>query len=371
MFFRRRPARPGPIRLLTPPHRATTEPLQKHYWKTDAEFEAADMVSAPPGGPLPWSSPEAAGVDRSQPKSVGFSWMPPTGVREPLTYDLVLSRSPELSAPLVVRGVSEPMVRVRHLLIDTVYYWRVTATVAGLPVSESPVWAFRTHPATPRWIRVPDATNVRDLGGWGVGQGRRVRQECLYRSSELNSHIALTAEGESTILRELRIRTELDLRGEAENPQPAFPGEWVNWVHAPIEPYDLIGGPVSRDGLRRVFEVLAEPDSYPVLFHCWAGADRAGTLAFLINALLGVSFEDLVRDYELSSLSVWGERSRSAPEFVAMLDFLSRYGGGGVVDRVGRFLCDIGVSGEQISRLRAHLTEDVVVPDWGRFSESY
>ena len=36
-------------------------------------------------------------------------------------------------------------------------------------------------------------------------------------------------------------------------------------------------------------------------FHCAGGADRTGTLAFLIEALVGVSENDLSKDYELTT----------------------------------------------------------------------
>ncbi len=41
----------------------------------------------------------------------------------------------------------------------------------------------------------------------------------------------------------------------------------------------------------------------PVFFHCIFGADRTGTLAFLMEALLGVGENQLAIDYELTSFS--------------------------------------------------------------------
>ena len=40
------------------------------------------------------------------------------------------------------------------------------------------------------------------------------------------------------------------------------------------------------------------------------GADRTGTVAFLINGLLGVSFADLTKDFEMTSFSRYGARLR-------------------------------------------------------------
>ena len=62
----------------------------------------------------------------------------------------------------------------------------------------------------------------------------------------------------------------------------------------------------SKYSIREIFRVLADEENYPIMFHCNAGADRTGTVAFLINGVLGVPYEDLTRDFELTS-----ERYRS------------------------------------------------------------
>ena len=38
-------------------------------------------------------------------------------------------------------------------------------------------------------------------------------------------------------------------------------------------------------------------------YHCYGGADRTGTIGFLLGALLGMSYTDLVIDFELTSYS--------------------------------------------------------------------
>lgn len=56
------------------------------------------------------------------------------------------------------------------------------------------------------------------------------------------------------------------------------------------------------------------PYNYPIYFHCNTGANRTGSLAYFINGLLGVSYEDLVKDFKLTSFSVYGNRFRSKVE---------------------------------------------------------
>ncbi|NIY15094.1 MAG: hypothetical protein GWM98_09410, partial [Nitrospinaceae bacterium] len=76
-------------------------------------------------------------------------------------------------------------------------------------VAESAVASFKTDPSPPRWIRVPGITNVRDLGGWPLPGGRRIRQGMVFRSSEMNGHLNLTSRGKHILEEELGIRTDL------------------------------------------------------------------------------------------------------------------------------------------------------------------
>ena len=52
-----------------------------------------------------------------------------------------------------------------------------------------------------------------------------------------------------------------------------------------------------------MFKYLSDASNYPIYTHCQGGADRTGTYAFLLNGLLGVSYEDLTRDFELTSFA--------------------------------------------------------------------
>lgn len=324
-FWRRRPVNPGPVMLLEPADGALTAPLQRfHLPEAEAAQEPAEGPEPPPRAGA-WWSPERLGIDRSQPEPVVFRWLPPPGLRRAIRYDLLIGTDPELSAPLAIRGIPEPLARVQHLFVDTDYYWKVVAFVRDEPAAESPVHRFRTHPALPRWLRVPEITNIRDLGGWPVPGGRRVRQGMAYRSSEMNGHLSLTPEGVDVLVGEIGVRTDLDLRADTEEPGPALPTEWVRHITVPVLPYGGILAPEMMRASARLFEIFGEPEAYPVLVHCWAGADRAATVSFLLHAALGVQIPDLATDYELSTLSVWGARSRRGPRFTTLLNALAAF----------------------------------------------
>ena len=50
--------------------------------------------------------------------------------------------------------------------------------------------------------------------------------------------------------------------------------------------------------LTDIFDCVAKDE--PVYFHCYAGADRTGTIALILEALLGMSQSDIDKDYELT-----------------------------------------------------------------------
>ncbi len=46
--------------------------------------------------------------------------------------------------------------------------------------------------------------------------------------------------------------------------------------------------------------MLAQPATYPAVFHCFAGKDRTGILAAVVLGLVGVPDDVIVADYVLS-----------------------------------------------------------------------
>ena len=102
---------------------------------------------------------------------------------------------------------------------------------------------------------------------------------------------------------------------------------------------------------RELFCLLAEPATYPAVLHCWGGIDRTGSFLYILGAALGMREADLGLDYEMSSFSIWGDRSRESDQFRAFLTGLSAYGDGVNAAALG-FLRAAGVSDQTLSRIR-------------------
>ncbi len=228
-----------------------------------------------------------------------------------------------------------------NLIPNTTYYWKVKGTRMH---DASSVSSFKTTGSSVRLINASGAYNIRDLGGWKAGESQ-IAYGKLYRGGLLNNYSGyadLDESGIKVFKEELGVQTEIDLRNTGRddgNQNKCYFDESKAYVQSQLGQYNRILDPESfaksngydtygafaqaneiaatnQDGisvksLRTIFSTLADENSYPVYFHCNAGADRTGTLSFLIEGLLGVSYEDTIRDFELTSFSKFGERLRS------------------------------------------------------------
>lgn len=236
---------------------------------------------------------------------------------------------------------------VNNLFIGAEYRWRVEAD--GVV---SDIGVFKTDALPPRVLTVDGISNVRDTGGFiSVKYGRAVRQGLLYRTSELNSHIEITEKGKHTLENELMIRTDLDLRGSAEECMAILDPGKVDWINISLHAYESVFREENLPAYGQVFRLLSEEERYPMIVHCWGGIDRTGTLLFILGALLGVNEEDLCMDYEFSSFSRWGSRSRYSDQFRAFLDRFHTYGED-TCTCAENFLNSCGITGEEIESIR-------------------
>ena len=201
-------------------------------------------------------------------------------------------------------------VNVKNLYVNTEYYWKVVTDS-----EESDVATFETADY-PRWIDARPMYNVRDMGGYMTDSGKRVKQGLIYRGGEIvtqawSEHLVTNSETSKKVFREeMNIGVELDLRktDNNENEQGRYKacafaedGD-IEFVPLPIGSY---GNTIKNNkaDLVTIFNLFAKADEKHVYYHCYGGADRTGTVGFLLNGLLGVSYTDLVIDYELTSYS--------------------------------------------------------------------
>ena len=245
------------------------------------------------------------------------------------------------------------------------YKWSVDVAGKG-----SATGRFCTEDTPPRLIRVPGVPNVRDLGGWRTADGGRVRQGLVYRSANLCENAnecpgevplaRLDAGGLHFMTNDLAIRTELDLRSPKECKGVDFSplGPSVLRMEISSGCYSQMDEPWAKDACRKALECIADGNRLPILFHCSSGQDRTGTLAFIVNGLLGVSPEDLVRDWEASALwkdeHDWFNRNNT---YAALLAVMNRYPGATLNERIEAYVKSAGLSDAAIESLRLRLLD--------------
>lgn len=202
------------------------------------------------------------------------------------------------------------VIEIYNLMTGTTYYWCVKAnTNKGEFCTE--VRSFKTID-TPRFIWLKGIANVRDIGGWKDKNGNAMLQGLAYRGKALGE---LTLEGIASA-NALGIRTQLDLRSASEFKTSlvngvGILGEGVQPLNASATQYvSFLKDKNSAKELR----VFADWSNYPIYFHCAAGADRTGSLAYVLEGLCGVEEISLIMDYELT---VYRDRTYNGfPEFV-------------------------------------------------------
>ena len=226
----------------------------------------------------------------------------------PGPYTVRLGEKPDLSDARVYTA-DTPSLDVYNLKLNTCYFFTVgDATPATFVTSDVP----------PRNLLVDGIKNIRDLGGWKTVDGKRVKQGMVYRTSALDYysesekriHILASENGIRTLKETLGIKTEIDFR-VGDKADPGLPpegktesvlGDGVRYLHCPIllGPENYLSSVAS---LQTVFQTLADPENYPVAYHCAVGADRTGAVTYLILGLLGVPEDDLMRDYLWTNFS--------------------------------------------------------------------
>ena len=194
-----------------------------------------------------------------------------------------------------------------------------------------------------RWIKSA-TSNFRDLGGWPC-DGGTVRYGLLYRSGEL------AAADEDLFINQLGINTECDLTADGV---PAFPGKMRFIGHTSYAMYSLSNTEAWRVNLRGIFEAVRYGD--PVVFHCSMGADRTGTLACILEALLGVSQSDLDKEYELTSFYALRARNGNyqggTADWAHLMSALTALSGSTILDKAVTFVLSLGFTASEINAYR-------------------
>ena len=210
--------------------------------------------------------------------------------------------------------------KIYNMIPGEYYKWELS--------TDSSVYGYIHATGERRIISIDNATNidkirnVRDFGGIKVdknGDGTidgTIKYGILYRGE------AIIGNDSAKYFTKLGIQNEMDLRKAADhgsNNESALPnlvtdssGKTFEIKHYAIDKENYSGYyDMSRAALTRVMqEVVNGGNDYALYIHCRIGADRTGTLAYLIEGILGAPEEERYKDYELTYYYGFTDRTR-------------------------------------------------------------
>ena len=172
-------------------------------------------------------------------------------------------------------------------------------------------------------LSLQGASNFRDLGGYALADGRRVRRGHVFRSD----HLADLTPDDLALLQSLPLSHSIDFRGLAESDERPYRIAGVTRLALAIEPTVVrrLRALLSQGRIPSADEtVVLMCDTYrdfarehaatfgrflrhllshrtPVVFHCTAGKDRTGFAAALLLSVLGVGRDTIMQDYLLTN----------------------------------------------------------------------
>lgn len=211
-----------------------------------------------------------------------------------------------------------------------------------------------------RWIKTrnnsAEAWNVRDLGGWAC-DGGTVKYGLLIRGGKLS------AADRAVLVGELGVQHDLDLRGR----EGGGSGDEPDMTESPLGSdvwytrtqqyawYALEPVATWQAYLRCVIDAVTHRE--PVYFHCTAGADRTGTLACVLEGLLGMSQSDIDKDYELTTFysgsgSDATARRRNESDWKGLIDEINAVSGDTFRDKCVHF--SVGTCGMSLADINAY-----------------
>ena len=260
--------------------------------------------------------------------------------------------------------------------LATKYYYRAATSEAGLASAKSR--DITSSDQAPRVVNVPTVLNFRDIGGWDTSlvPGAKIKQGLYFRCAQLDAASGSTTSKLDTAgkglaaLKELGIKCDIDMRdsynqpSRGAGPSKASTADWpVTFVSAAVpsgsEPVRWEGGTYQGTDIAAqyvtIFNAIANCDNEPAMLHCTYGADRTGIATFFLESLLGMSLEDMTKDYlwtqftQGRNVKILESEGAEFPQWVSKTEACE---GSSFADKMENHLMSFGIEKSTLEHIR-------------------
>ncbi|MGA2500929.1 MAG: tyrosine-protein phosphatase, partial [Tepidisphaeraceae bacterium] len=115
----------------------------------------------------------------------------------------------------------------------------------------------------------------------------------------------------------------------------------------------------GKDAFVKSFKIFCDEKNYPIVLHCIAGQDRTGSLAFILNGLLGVDEEDLYKDWEASGFCNGDPSFNHRERFNKLVEgFSANFPQRTWREKMEAYVKSLGVTRNEIDRFRSIMLEE-------------
>ena len=306
--------------------------------------------------------------DLSSPEGIKLRF---NDVEDATKYYVQVATSEADLANAPVREATEKVYYFQNAYLGTKYYFRAATSQEGL--ANATVKNITTTSQAPRVVYVPDVLNFRDIGGWSSSliPNGKIKQGMYFRCAQLDagrggntsSKLDTAGKGKEAI-KELGIKVDIDMRDSYN-----FPSNKVSAANSDAWPVafvaaDVASGTESKrwegsDGIaakyKIIFDTLAHCDTDPVMLHCTYGADRTGIATFFLESLLGMSKEDMTRDYLWTQFTKGREvkiKESDGAEFPQWIKKTEACEGETFADKMENHLISFGIEKSTLEHIR-------------------
>ena len=166
-------------------------------------------------------------------------------------------------------------------------------------------------------------------------------------------------EGKKIFVDRFGAKSDLDLRSTREcwgmTGSPL--GESVKWFHVSSAAYAAMQRPWGRQAFAKDFRIFLDEKNYPIVFHCIGGQDRTGSLAFILNGLLGVPEEELYLDWEVTGFWNPNPKFCHAQRFDKLIAVFRQLPGKDLHEQIENYVLSCGFTREDIEKFRSIMLE--------------